>query len=128
MSDGVAARAGTMRARPAFSMVSYIFAYCAIIGAFSISGYVTCGATVIANHHGVDARCRTVRINWYEGLDGLFQIKVFKANRRWSRQTRNGEPPLLSSVRVTLSQRKTSVARFGRVAKRCRYMHVSEGT
>ena len=47
-------------------------------------GYVTCGATVIANHHGVDARCRTVRISWYEGSDGWFQIKVFKANGRWS--------------------------------------------
>ena len=112
MSDGVAASAGTIRARFAISTVAYIFAYRAIFGAILISGYVTCGATVIANHHGVDARCRTVRINWYEGLDGWFQIKVFKANRRWSRQTRNGEPPLLSSVRVTLSQRKTSVARF----------------
>ena len=29
----------------------------------------------------------------YEGSDGWFQIKVFKANRRWSRQTRNGKPP-----------------------------------
>ena len=47
-----------------------IFAYRAIIGAIFISGYVTCGATVIANHHG-------------------------RANRRWSRQTRNGKPPLL---------------------------------
>jgi hypothetical protein len=98
-----------MRARPAFSMVSYIFAYCAIIGAFSISGYVTCGATVIANHHGVDARCRTVRINWYEGLDGWFQKKVFKQigvgvaklateNRRCSvvleSLSHNGKPPL----------------------------------
>ena len=112
MSDGVTARANSITARLAFSIVAYIFAYRAIIGAFSISGYVTGGATVIANHHGVDARCKTVRLNLYEGSDGWFQIKVFKANRRWSRQTRNGEPPLLSSVRVTLSQRKTSVARF----------------
>ncbi len=36
-------------------------------------------------------------MSWYEGLDGWFQSKVFKANRRWSRQTRN-------------AQRKTAVA------------------
>ena len=95
MSDGVAARAGAIRARLAFSMVAYIFAYRAIIGAFSISGYVTCGATVIPNHHGVDARCRTVRISW------LGVAKLATENIRCS-----------GSVRVTLSQRKTSVVRF----------------
>jgi hypothetical protein len=52
MSDGVTARADSITARLAFTMVAYIFAYRAIFGAILISGYVTCGATVIANHHG----------------------------------------------------------------------------
>ncbi len=78
MSDGVAASAGTIRARFAISesAVRCIFAYRAIFGAILISGHVTCVATVIANHHGVDARCTTVRISWYEGSDGWFQLKV----------------------------------------------------
>jgi hypothetical protein len=49
----------------AFGIQSSDSAYPAIIGATIVSGYVTFGATVIANHHGVDARYRTVRISWY---------------------------------------------------------------
>ena len=82
MSDGVAARAGTIRARLAFSMVAYIFAYRAIIGAFSISGYVTGGATVIANHHGVDARQRTV-----QALSCLICSQYSQSITAWTRDT-----------------------------------------
>jgi hypothetical protein len=53
--------AGTIRARFAFSTVPCIFAYRAIIRTIFVPGYVTFGATVIANHHGVDARQRTVQ-------------------------------------------------------------------
>ena len=79
MSDGVAASAGTIRARFNFSTVPCIFAYRAIIGAILISGYVTCGATVIANHPGVTRdtdRYESVGIEvQMVGLNQSFQSK-----------------------------------------------------